>query len=141
MTTATHGYVVKVLSSLFITPQSNTRNRESLISCLLKISLEQLIFGYSTFSELLVFTEFYFLERISLFYKLLLPFLTFMNCEGPYRGLFSQPLSIFRYYVCAIRSHPKSKEQICSSIVNEVIRGNFKLLYFFYEKILHTQKA
>ena len=26
-----------------------------------------------------------------------------------------------------------------SSIVNEVIRGNFKLLYFFYEKISHIK--
>ena len=28
----------------------------------------------------------------------------------PYLGICSQPLSIFRYCVCAIRSHPKNKE-------------------------------
>ena len=28
-----------------------------------------------------------------------------------------------------------------SRIVNEVIRGNFRLLYFFYDKILQAQKA
>ena len=28
-----------------------------------------------------------------------------------------------------------------SSIVNKVIRGNFRLLDFFYEKILQAQKA
>ena len=27
------------------------------------------------------------------------------------------------------------------SMVNEVIRGNFKLLYFFYDKFLQVQKA
>ena len=30
---------------------------------------------------------------------------------------------------------------MASSIVNEVISGNFKLLYFFYDKILQVQKA
>ena len=35
------------------------------------------------------------------------------------------------------------KMVIKSSIVNEVIRGNFKLLFFFffYDKILQAQKA
>ena len=33
------------------------------------------------------------------------------------------------------------KMVIKSSIVNEVIRGNFRLLYFFYDKILQAQKA
>ena len=81
MATATHGYAVGVLSSVYITAQSNTRNRDSLISCLLKISLDHLIFGS------LAFTEFYFLKRISLLYKLLLPFLTFVNFKGLYRGI------------------------------------------------------
>ena len=67
MTTATHGYAVRFLSSVFITAQSDTRNREYLISWLLKISLEQLIFELGTFSEALVFTEIYSLGRISLF--------------------------------------------------------------------------
>ena len=30
-------------------------------------------------------------------YKSLLPFLNFVNCEGPYRGISSQPLSMFQY--------------------------------------------
>ena len=44
MTTATHNYAVRGLSSVFITAQSDTRNREYLINWLLKISLEQLLF-------------------------------------------------------------------------------------------------
>ena len=30
-------------------------------------------------------------------YKSPLPFLNFVNCEGPYRGISSQPLSMFQY--------------------------------------------
>ena len=85
MTTATQGYAVRVLSSVFIIAQSNTRNRESLISCLLKLSHELLILGQSTFSESLVFTEFYFLEIISLFYKWLLPFFNFCELQRSFQ--------------------------------------------------------
>ena len=48
--------------------------------------MEQLLFEKDTFSEPLVFKDRGFLEKISffLFYKSLLPFLTFVNCEGPY---------------------------------------------------------
>ena len=37
-------------------------------------------------------------ELVCLFYKLLLPFLTFVNYKGPYRRIPSQTLSMFRYY-------------------------------------------
>ena len=36
-----------------------------------------------------------------------------MNCKGPYRGTSSQHLSMLRYYVCAIKSHARNKEQVC----------------------------
>ena len=66
-----------------------------------------------------VFKDIYFFERTimrelaCLFYKSLLLFLTFVNCKGPYRKTSSQNLSMFQYCVCAIRSHPKSKEYVC----------------------------
>ena len=50
------------------------------ISSLQKISLEQLLFEYGSFSEPLVFEDIY----VCLFYKSLLPFLPFMNCKIPY---------------------------------------------------------
>ena len=43
LTTATHDDTVIVLSSAFIIAQSDTNNREYLISFLQKISLEQLL--------------------------------------------------------------------------------------------------
>ena len=61
--TPTHGDAVRVLPSVSINTQSDTRNIEYLISWLQKISLEQLIFGSGTFSKPLVFTEIYFLEK------------------------------------------------------------------------------
>ena len=42
--TATHGDAVRVLSSVFDIAQSNTRNREYLISWLQKKRLKQLLF-------------------------------------------------------------------------------------------------
>ena len=39
------------------------------------------------------------------------------------------------------RHRGKSRGEHESSIVNEVTKGNLKPLYFFYKKILHTQKA
>ena len=45
---------------------------------------------------------------------------------------------IEKYYV---KKEEIKKMVIKSSIVNEVIRGNFKLLNFFYDKILQAQKA
>ena len=53
------------------------------------------------------------MERTSLFYKSPLPFLTFVNCKGPHRRTSSQHWSMLRYCVCAIRNHPKNKEQVC----------------------------
>ena len=52
-------------------------------------------------------------ELVSLFYKSPPPFLTFVNCKGPYRGASSQHWSILWHCVCAIRSHPKNKEIVC----------------------------
>ena len=51
-------------------------------------------------------------ELVCLFYKSILPFLTFVNCKGPYRETSSQHdfLSMFWYCVYVIRSHSKSKE-------------------------------
>ena len=66
-----HGDAVRVLSFIFITAQKDTRNREYLISWLLKISLKQLLFQYGTFSEPLVFKDIYILERASLFILLI----------------------------------------------------------------------
>ena len=55
--TATHSDAVRVLPSVSVNTQSDTRNIEYLISWLQKISLEQLIFDSGTFSKPLVFTE------------------------------------------------------------------------------------
>ena len=54
---------VRVLSSIFITTLSDTRNKE----CLQKISLEQLLFKQGTFPGSLFFEDIYFLERTSFF--------------------------------------------------------------------------
>ena len=48
--------------------------------------------------------------------------------------------------IMIIKKYYDKKEEIKkmvikSSILNEVIRGNFRLLYFFYDKILQAQKA
>ena len=102
--TAAHGDTVRVLSSVFIIGQKITRNREYLISWLLKLPFE-----LGTFSEFLKAFTFW-KDLICLFYKSLLPFLTFVNYKGPSRETSSQHLSMFRYCVCLIRSHPKSKE-------------------------------
>ena len=79
-----HGDRLRFFSSVFIIAQSDTRNREYLISWLQEISLEQLLFELGTFYEPLAFKDRYFLERTSLFYKSLLPVLTFVTCEVPY---------------------------------------------------------
>ena len=45
-----------------------------------------------------------------LFYKSLLPFLTFLNCEGAYLADgFLQTLAHILIFICTIRSHGKSK--------------------------------
>ena len=79
-----HGDRLRFFSSVFIIAQSDTRNREYLISWLQEISLEQLLFELGTFYEPLAFKDRYFLERTSLFYKSLPPVLTFVTCEDPY---------------------------------------------------------
>ena len=66
-TTANHGDAVRVLCSVFIIAQSDTKNTECLTSWLQKISLEQLLFESGIFSELLVFKDIHLLERTSLF--------------------------------------------------------------------------
>ena len=87
-----------------------TESISSLSNSLQKISLEQLR-KYGTFSEPQLFKRtFAFWKEIAFFYKSLLPFLTFVHCEGPYWGISSQLLFMFRSWVCAIRSHPKNKE-------------------------------
>ena len=77
-TTAMHGDTVRVLSSVFIIAQNDTREIKYLISWLQKTSLGLLLFEKVTFSEPLDFKGMYFFE------KSLLPFLTFLNSEGPY---------------------------------------------------------
>ena len=65
--TTRHGDAVRVLSSVFIISQSDTRNIKYLISWLQKISPEQLLFEYGTFSEPLVFRDKYIFQRTSMF--------------------------------------------------------------------------
>ena len=74
---------MRVLSSLFIIGQSDTRNREYLISW-----LQKLLFEEGTFSEFLRTSTFW-KELACLFHKSLLPFLTFVNCEGPPKDFFT----------------------------------------------------
>ena len=61
LTTATHGDAMRVVSSVFIIAQIDTRNREYLIRRLQKKSLKQILFDQGTLSESLVFKEIYFL--------------------------------------------------------------------------------
>ena len=61
LTTATHGDAMRVVSSVFIIAQTDTRNREYLIRRLQKKSLKQILFDQGTLSESLVFKEIYFL--------------------------------------------------------------------------------
>ena len=102
-----HGDAVRLLSSVFVITQSN---REFSVIWLLKISLKQLLFEWGTFSECLVYQGpfTFWKELCCLFQKSLLPSLTFVNCEGPYWSISSHPLPMFRYCVCAIRSHRKN---------------------------------
>ena len=72
-----------VLSSVIIIAQSDTKNIEYIICWVNKISLEQLLFEYGTFFPVLS-SETYCKELVCLFCKSLLPFLAFVNCEGPY---------------------------------------------------------
>ena len=88
--TPTHDDAVKVLSSVCIVVQDDTKNREHLISWLQKKVLN------SYFLSKVLFPRFYFLrtftfrkELACLFYKSLLPFLTFVNCKGSPKDFFT----------------------------------------------------
>ena len=61
LTTATHGDAMRVVSSVFIITQIDTRNREYLIRQLQKKILKQILFDQGTLSDSLVFKEIYFL--------------------------------------------------------------------------------
>ena len=61
LTTATHGDAMRVVSSVFIIAQIDTRNREYLIRRLQKKILKQILFDQGTLSDSLVFKEIYFL--------------------------------------------------------------------------------
>ena len=61
LTTATHGDAMRVVSSVFIIAQIDTRNREYLIRQLQKKILKQILFDQGTLSDSLVFKEIYFL--------------------------------------------------------------------------------
>ena len=61
LTTATHGDAMRVVSSVFIIAQIDTRNREYLIRRLQKKILQQILFDQGTLSDSLVFKEIYFL--------------------------------------------------------------------------------
>ena len=61
LTTATHGDAMRVVSSVFIIAQIDTRNREYLIRRLQKKVLKQILFDQGTLSDSLVFKEIYFL--------------------------------------------------------------------------------
>ena len=78
-----HGDAMRVLSSVFITGQSDTKSREYLISW-----LEKLLFESGTFSEVLRTSTFW-KEIACLLYKSLLPFLTFVDCKGPLKDFFT----------------------------------------------------
>ena len=109
-TTASHSDPVRFLSSVFIIVQSDTRNREYLISCLLKKVLNSYFLSKVLFPSRYFLRAFTFWKELAcLFYKSPLLFLTFVNCEGPYRGTSLQHCSMLRYCVCAIRSHPENK--------------------------------
>ena len=90
-TTATHGDAVRVFSSVFAIAQSDTKNTEYLISWLqvTKNKSETVTFWvkyfFRAFSFLRIFTVWK--ELVCLFYKLLLPFSTLVNCKAPYQGL------------------------------------------------------
>ena len=76
-----------VLSSVIIIGQSDTRSIEYVIGLLKKITLEELLFEWGTFFRVYLFSGTFFkdlLERIGLPVLSLLPFLTFVNWEGPY---------------------------------------------------------
>ena len=76
--TAMHSDTVRVLSSVFIIAQSDTREIKYLISWLQKKVWDCYFLRKLTFSEPLEFKGIYFFE------KSLVPFLTFLNSEGPY---------------------------------------------------------
>ena len=93
----TYSQSVRALSCAFIIAQSHTIDKVYLISWLHKVlHFEETTFwiSYFTFFDPLVFKDIYFFQRTSLF-KWLLPFLTFVNWEVPYRGLSSQTISLF----------------------------------------------
>ena len=79
--------MVSVLSSVIIISQSDTRNIEYVIGWLKKILLEKLLLELDIFFRVYLFSGTFFknlLERIGLPVLSLLPFLTFVNWEGPY---------------------------------------------------------
>ena len=88
-----------VLSSVFITVESNTRNIDSLISWLQKIRLEQLLFQKVSFSVPLVFKNIYFLERTS-FFVVLYAATTFLNFCELWSSLPCQRISSHKLYPC-----------------------------------------
>ena len=65
-TTATRSYGVRILYSVIIFSQSDTRNKEYVTGYLKKISLQQLFFELGTLSEPLVFKHRDFSKSISM---------------------------------------------------------------------------
>ena len=63
-----------------------------------------------------------------------------MNFKNPHKEISSQPLSMFRYCVCTIRSHPKNKKQVWwnSSCCRALLNYNSCLfifcLFFNYQR-------
>ena len=109
-----NSYARWVPSSVIIIAQSDTRNIEYVIGWLKKILLEQLLFEEGTFFRASIFfpvlsSDTCWKELVCLFCKWLLPFLTFVNCEKPCGRIPSEPFSMFRYCVCAFRTHHKNK--------------------------------
>ena len=109
-TTATHSDVVRLLSSVSVIAQSDSRNREYLISWLQKKVLNSYFLSEVLFPSFLG----YFLvwkELACLFYKSLLPFLTFVNCKDSYGETSSQHFSIFRYVFAQLGVIPRARNK------------------------------
>ena len=100
--------------------------------------MRKVLFEKDTFSEPLAFKDRDFLERISLyvFYELLLCFLTFVNCEGPYlvEGFLHNLCSCFNIVLSQLGNIMRTRNKFveivaaselrhCYLIINSEIKG------------------
>ena len=122
-TTANHGDAVRVLCFVFIIAQSDTKNIECLTSWLQKISLEQLLLSqvlFPSFSFLRTYTSWK--ELVCLFYKSLLPFLNFVNCEVLY--LAEEFLdNLFPCSILRLRNQESSQKQGISLLKQQLLQS------------------